>query len=212
MTSSFDHFIQQLARIELPPHLFNPYGYENEANCARRHNLRLYLTSMAQRGPQVMLVAEAPGYRGCRLTGVPFVSPLIMQAGLDEVDLFGRARGYRTAGEWPSIQREASATIMWQTLLANGFAPLLWNALPFHPHRPGIPRSNRTPRASELALGKPFLSALLQLFPVPTVVAVGNKAESALTRWGISFKKVRHPSQGGKKEFVHGIQKIAGTK
>lgn len=211
MISSFDCFIQRLAQTQLRPHLFNPYGYQNEANCARRHNLRLYLTSMAQRRPQVMLVAEAPGYRGCRLTGVPFVSPLIMQTGLDDVDLFGGARGYQVTDEWPEVQREVSATIMWQTLLANGFTPLLWNALPFHPHRPGNPQSNRTPRTSELALGKPFLSALLQLFPVQTVVAVGNKAESALTQWDISFKKVRHPAQGGKKDFVHGIQKIVRT-
>lgn len=211
MTTSFDHFVQQLAQTELPPHLFNPYGYENEANCVRRHNLRLYLTSMAQRRPQVMLVAEAPGYRGCRLTGVPFVSPFIMRQGLDQADLFGHARGYQMGDEWPEIRREASATIVWQTLLAHRFIPLLWNTLPFHPHRPDTPQSNRTPRTSELDIGEPFLRVLLQLFPLQTVVAVGNTAESALARWGISFRKVRHPAQGGKKHFVQGIQKIVGS-
>ena len=211
MTNPFDHFIDRLAQTELPSNLFNQYSYIHESNGARRDNLRRYLIHMAQRRPRVMLVAEAPGYRGCRLTGVPFASPFIMRHGLDEIGLFGRTRGYQTAGEWPQIRREASATIVWQTLLDHRFFPLLWNALPFHPHRPGNPQSNRTPKSSELHIGEPFLRALLQRFPVQIVVAVGNKAESALTRWGISFQKVRHPAQGGKKEFVQGIQQIVSS-
>jgi len=208
MTSPFQHFIDQLAQTELPSNLFNQYSYIHEINGGRRHNLRLYLMRMAQLRPQVMLVAEAPGYRGCRLTGVPFVSPFIMRHGLDDIGLFGRERGYQTVAEWPEIQREASATIVWQTLLAHNLTPLLWNVLPFHPHRPGNPQSNRTPKTSELRFGESFLRTLLELFPVKIVVAVGNKAESALTRWDIPFQKMRHPAQGGKKQFVHGIEKI----
>lgn len=208
MTSPFYRFVHRLAQTELPTNLFNQYSYTRELNGVRRHNLHLYLMHMAQLRPQVMLVAEAPGYRGCRLTGVPFVSPFIMRHGLGEIELFGRERGYRTAGEWPKIRREASATIIWQTLLAHNLTPLLWNALPFHPYRPGNPQSNRTPKTSELHFGEPFLRALLELFPVQIVVAVGNMAESALTRWNIPFQKVRHPAQGGKKDFVRGIQQI----
>lgn len=209
--SHIDNFVASLAQTTPPPQTFNQYDHHHEANSARRHNLRLYLQQMARRAPALMLVAEAPGYRGCRLTGVPFASPAIMRDGLQEVGLFGEARGYRTTAEWPQIQREASATILWQTLIACDVVPLLWNSFPFHPFQPGNRRSNRAPRAAEITQGEPFLRRLLALFPVTAVVAVGNKAEAALTRWNVPFRKVRHPSHGGKRQFRQGLCEIAKT-
>jgi uracil-DNA glycosylase len=208
MDNQFDRFIHQLAQARPPDRVFNHYTYGYQANAVRRHNLGLYLQQMDDRQPRTILVAEAPGYRGCRLTGVPFVSPDIARHGLDDVDLFGETRGYRVTNEWPKVQREASATIMWQTLRAYSVVPLLWNAFPFHPHRSGSPQSNRTPNTKELQMGEPFLRALLQLFPVSQIVAVGNRAETALTKWDIPFYKVRHPAQGGKKEFMSGMKRL----
>jgi uracil-DNA glycosylase len=89
--------------------------------------------------------------------------------------------------------------------------PLLWNVFPFHPHKPGQPQSNRTPKQSEFVWGRPFLIKLLRHFPIQTVVAVGNKADLALTNWGIRHQKVRHPSHGGKVAFRRGVQQIVGT-
>ena len=43
-------------------------------NQLRRHNLTRYLSAMEQSRPTLLLVGEAPGYRGCRLTGIPFTS------------------------------------------------------------------------------------------------------------------------------------------
>jgi uracil-DNA glycosylase len=57
---------------------------------------------------------------------------------------------------------------------------------------------------SELALGQPFVETLLTLFPIEAIVAVGNKTETALIRWGLDFVKVRHPAQGGKGDFQRG--------
>jgi uracil-DNA glycosylase len=201
-------FVDHLAQTAVPAHVYNPYSYDRPANADRRHNLRRYLHQMAERGPTCLLVAEAPGYRGCRLTGIPFSSPHILAHGLDEVALYGTQRGYRLPDEWPHIRREASATIVWQTLPRFEQLPLLWNAFPFHPHRPGQPQSNRPPKISELALGRPFVESLLTLFPIQTIVAVGNKSETALSRWGVDFVKVRHPSQGGKRDFQRGLASI----
>ena len=209
MPDPINAFINQLAKTAVPPHVYNPYSPEQPLNTNRRHNLTRYLHQMQPRHPHTLLIAEAPGYRGCRLTGIPFSSPHILEQGLDDVDLYGTQRGYRPIAEWPHIQREASATIVWETLRQYKKLPLLWNAFPFHPHHPGQPQSNRPPKTSELALGQPFVEALLTLFPIRTVIAVGNKAETALSQWGLDFLvKVRHPSQGGKRQFQAGLAAI----
>lgn len=202
-------FVDLLANTAVPPHTYNPYSPNQPENATRRHNLSHYLCQMQQRQPTVLLVGEAPGYRGCRLTGIPFVSPAILQAGTPS-GLFGAGSGWQPNSEWPAIQREASATIVWETLAGVRPLPLLWNAFPFHPHQPGRPQTNRPPKRSELAWGRPFLYHLLHLFPIRTVVAVGNKAEQALTGWAITHSKVRHPSHGGKLAFRRGIWQIMG--
>jgi uracil-DNA glycosylase len=171
--------------------------------------LRRYLDQMQPRRPVILLVGEAPGYRGCRLTGIPFVSPAILQASTMS-GLLGADGGWQSSGEWSNIQRESSATIVWETLAGLRPLPLLWNAFPFHPHQPGRPQTNRTPKRSELEWGRPFLHHLLQLFPIQTIIAVGNKAEQALTSWEIAHSKVRHPSHGGKLAFMTGVRQIAG--
>jgi uracil-DNA glycosylase len=206
----FADFVTWLADTAVPPHTFNQYSPDQLANAARRINLHRYLHQMRQIQPTVLLVGEAPGYRGCRLTGIPFMSPALLQSGLNgsNSEILG---GFQTVAEWPTIRKEASATIVWETLRDLPSLPLLWNAFPFHPHKPGHPQTNRTPKQSELACGRPFLIELLRHFPIQTVVAVGNKAESALTNWEILYQKVRHPSHGGKAAFVRGVQQIVGT-
>lgn len=210
MSPSIDAFIQRLAQAGAPPLTVNPYAAHDPGgnNARRRHNLRQFLAELQRRAPSLMLVAEAPGYRGCRLTGIPFVSPALLAEGVAPLRLFGRAQGYRPVDEWPHVQREASATIMWETMSNLQTVPLLWNAFPFHPHRRGKPQSNRAPKTSELALGRPFFTMLHALFPHTTVVAVGRKAQQALTGWQVAHHAVRHPSHGGKAAFTAGLQAI----
>lgn len=205
---SIDTFLNLLAKTKTPPHVFNPYQHNNTDNVNRRANLAHYLQTMQVKQPSVLLVGEAPGYRGCRLTGIPFTSPRLLEDEPAPHQLFGENNGYHTTKEWPHIQSEASATIMWQLLSTLPNVPLLWNAFPFHPHKPGNPQSNRPPKSSEIALGRPFLIQLLNLFPVTHIIAVGNKADSALTKWQIPHNKVRHPSHGGKQQFREGILKL----
>jgi hypothetical protein len=72
MKDVINNFIEELASFKSSSNLFNQYSYELNANSIRRNNLFLYLQKMANLKPKMLLVGEASGYRGCRLTGVPF--------------------------------------------------------------------------------------------------------------------------------------------
>lgn len=176
---------------------------------AQRRNLQCYLQQLRALKPKLLLVGEAPGYNGCRLTGVPFSSEALIAEGVLEGALFTASNGYRVARE--PFTREQSAAIVWEVFERHRTAVLCWNAFCFHPYKPGNPDSNRKPTVKEIEAAAPFLQTLLSLFPsVTTVVAVGNSAEHALARLGIPHTKVRHPAHGGKPQFVSGMEKILG--
>jgi uracil-DNA glycosylase len=202
-----DDFVAQLANTAVSGPIFNQYDHSHAANAARRHNLRRYLEQMAERRPAILLVAEAPGYRGARLSGVPFASRRWLRQGVTG-GLFRLERGYRDPAEWPDIRGEASATMMWEGLRRYAALPLLWNTFPFHPHRPGKPRTNRRPTHGETAVGESFLRRLLRRFPINAIIAVGNHADQTLDRWSLPHHHVRHPSHGGKADFLAGLDDI----
>lgn len=207
-TLELEGFIDELARVETPPDLYNHYAYGLEENAIRRQNLLLYLKRMDQLRPRLLLVGEAPGYRGSRLTGVPFTSEHLLMHNVKGLTLFGQENGYRLPQVEGPLRKEATATIIWQTLLGIGEYALGWNAIPFHPHKSGNEQSNRTPTKRELLLGEPHLLAMLELFPVERIVAVGNKAADSLAKMGVAHQKVRHPAQGGKALFVQGMRQV----
>jgi uracil-DNA glycosylase len=208
--AALDDFIAQLSAVPTVPDAHNPYAGDDANTAIRRANLRLYLHALGERRPSVMLVMEAPGYRGCRITGVPVTSRKIVHEGLPGFELFGASRGYRTTDDagFERVWGEQSATIVWETMSALNCMPLIWNTYPFHPHLPGKPLTNRAPRRLEVAQGLPFLQALLSLFQPQQIIAVGNVAHGGLAALGITAEKVRHPAQGGKNAFVAGIQSL----
>jgi hypothetical protein len=208
MTKQFAHFIDQLAAAELPAAAYNQYASVSSANLIRRENLRLYLQQMQGLEPKILLVGEAPGYRGCRFTGVPFSSEFILLQGLAEINLFGAWRGYQKTDECPQVWKEATATILWQVLMQLQVIPLLWNAFPFHPFQGDCLLSNRTPTRQELKIGRVFLTELIDLFQPQLIVALGNQAEITLKQMGIICPKVRHPANGGKQRFKEGLETI----
>jgi uracil-DNA glycosylase len=137
-----------------------------------RERLAAYLE--ARRGAQLLLVGEAAGYRGARVSGIPFTSER------------------QLTGAGPA---EATATIVHRVLAELGLEGdvLLWNLVPTHPHRPGNPASNRPPTRIEVHASAPFLEMLAA---GRHVVAVGRLAQRA-----IGGPYVRHPAHGGAAAF-----------
>lgn len=184
--------------------LFNLYGDRTDAldlpdaPAIRRDNLYRYLASYEVR-PRVLLLAEAPGPRGCRFSGVPFTSEMQL---LDPGFPFdGQVSGN---GEKPYT--EYSGKIYWRVLRPYWPHFFTWNSVPFHPHHPGHPLSIRNPLNSEVAVWTEVLRELLHQLQPERILAIGRKAEYALSKIGAEHTYVRHPSQGGANEFARGVQ------
>jgi len=171
-------FVRDLAAARIGT-TYNFYR-EGERAELRRGRLAAYLEE--RRDARLLLVGEAAGYRGARISGVPFTS---------ERQLTGEPPG------------EASATIVHRVLAELGLADdvLLWNVVPTHPHRPCRPASNRPPTRAEAEAGLAFLRELAH---GRRVVAIGRVAERVL-----GGPCVRHPSHGGAALFRVGLADYA---
>src|SRR5438874_9011904 len=122
---------------------FNQYR-ESEV---RRERLRAYLED--RRAAPILLVGEAAGYRGARVSGIPFTSER------------------QLTGSGPA---EATATIVQRTLAELGLEVLCWNVVPTHP---GTPTSNRRPSPAEVEASRPFLE---EVAAGRRILAVGRLA------------------------------------
>ena len=142
----------------------------------RRSRLAAYLEARA--GAAVLLVGEAAGARGARVSGIPFTSER------------------QLTGSGPA---EATATIVQRVLVELRLTEdvLLWNLVPTHPHPRGRCDANRAPTRIEIAAGRPYLDALRA---GRRVVAVGRLAHAEL-----DGPYVRHPSHGGAAAFRAGL-------
>lgn len=196
--SNIDRFIARLQRVKSTATLNNPYR-----QVALRNNLRAYLHLLqAEFAPQLLLIGEAPGYRGCRLTGVPFSSG----------GLFERVQHPFLQQLGPQLQlnsreSENTATIVWNYLACKKITPVFWNAVPFHPHVENQAMSNRPPTLAEIDSGLVFLQQIEAIFRPARIVALGKKAlkASQMAFPGVEIVALRHPSYGGKSAFVAGM-------
>ena len=168
------------------PRLDRPDGADRRAA-----NLVEYLSLRPH--PRLMLVGEAPGYQGCRFSGIAFTSerslPLEHRSSL-------RPEGWI----------EPSATIIHGALAAAGLeaTTVLWNACPTHPAG-ATALSNRTPNKAELAAGLAWLDRLIILLAPERVVAIGRSAQASLP--GVTV--IRHPANGGATACRAGIAELA---
>lgn len=198
-------FIEKLAKEKVGAGTFNQYSYNDPNNKRRRKNLRLYFKEICKFRPSYLLVSEAPGYLGARLTGVPFTSEFILLNGIKSPGIFGKKKGYRKTIEFDRECKEQSATIVWNAIQDLGHVPLFWPSFPFHPHKPNTQWSNRRPSPAEITLGQPFLKDVIAIFKIKKIVAVGRVAEKSLRGLGIECNTIRHPANGGARKFRKGL-------
>ncbi|MGW4675066.1 uracil-DNA glycosylase [Streptomyces sp. NPDC004324] len=183
------------------------YGRDADGRL-RERNLRRYLELMDSARPRMLLIGEAPGYRGHAVTGIPFMSVAQLRARPGLITGGPDGDGFEIPVN-PAALSEASSTVVWRTVAAlRGPLPMFWPVYPNHPHEPGRPDTNRPPRAAEIAEGTPIALALTSAFRIKTVVAVGRKAQDALARNGVTAIPVRHPAQGGARIFATQLARI----
>jgi uracil-DNA glycosylase len=138
-------FVARLAAARIGA-TYNFYG-EGQRASLRRRRLCSYLDARAD--APLLLVGEAAGYRGARVSGIPFTSER------------------QLTGTGPA---EATATIVQQALTELGLETLCWNVVPTHP---GTPSSNRRPSRAEVEASRPFLE---ELAAGRRILAVGRLA------------------------------------
>jgi uracil-DNA glycosylase len=127
-----ERFVRRLAAADIGA-TFNFYREGARADL-RRSRLRTYLDQCA--GAKLLLVGEAAGYRGARVSGIPFTSER------------------QLTGAGPA---EASATVVQRTLDELELDALCWNVVPTHP---GTATSNRRPTSAEVAAARRFLDEI----------------------------------------------------
>jgi hypothetical protein len=167
-------FVDRLARARIGE-TYNQYAESVQL----QERLRGFLAAHLDSG--VVLVGEAAGYRGARVSGIPFTSER------------------QLTGSGPA---EATATIVHRALARLGVKDevLLWNVVPTHP---GSETSNRPPTRVEVEAAAPFLAELTR---GRVAIGVGRVAAAAL-----DASYVRHPSHGGAVAFEQGLRQAFAT-
>lgn len=198
-------FIDELSREASTPELTNVYSSEVPQSEVCRENLYNYLHRIKNNNSKVMLIGEAPGYHGCRLSGIAFTCEENFTKEIIP-GIMGKDMGYKIFSKGKP-EKERSASIVWPKLKewynAHGSVPFLWNICPFHPHKEGNIMSNRTPKKKEIERGIKYFLELVDIFDIQHIGCIGRKSFNTIGAMDLNFslEYLRHPSCGGKTEF-----------
>ena len=118
----------------------------------------------------------------------------------------------------PCIEAENTATIVWNFLAERrlektarkNVIPVFWNSYPFHPHPAGQRSKNRAPTKDEIVFGCEILKELYEIYEPKVVAGIGQKGAAALKNLfpGQKIQTIRHPSYGGKEQFIEGMNNL----
>lgn len=147
------------------------------------------------------MLGEAIGWRGGRFSGIPFTSEAQIAAKMLPFTGLPTSRRDRP-------YKESTATVFWDVMYPYFPNFLAWNCIPLHPYQPELPLSNRTPTTKEQSEFLPLLSEFITILAPKNIIAIGRKAQTALLKLGLSHHTVRHPSHGGAREFIMGINSV----
>lgn len=195
------NLLASLAVVPSSNTVVNPYR-----SIARLNNLSAYLEALCSHPYSGhLLVGEAPGHRGCAITGIPFSSERVLRSDNHQF-LKALLPSLTLAGDIT----ERSATIVWQQFAGKNSVPAFWNVFPFHPHSIGQANSNRKPTRTEITAGTVYLHAVSNILKPHTVVAVGRVAESvtAVAFPCLKHVSIPHPSYRGRVGFIAGCASL----
>jgi uracil-DNA glycosylase len=203
---AWQQVVNRIAGVVLPG-CFNPFSDRDEEHDLpdgmeiRRQNLRKYLEAMERLKPRIAFVAEAPGYRGMRRTGISLSSEVLLP---EIAELLGTE--FQKATRTKAMS-EITARVVWEVIEEIEEPVLLWNAVMIQPTaEDGY--HNRTPRKKEILAFQDILQEILSAFEPEIIFAVGRTAERALRMLGIDAIYVRHPAHGGAEKFRGTIRRI----
>lgn len=210
MSPDLSRFLELLDGVPAADDAETLYAPDRAGGDLRRRNLDHYLTLVGSESPSMLLVGEAPGWRGATNTGVSFMSVRELDTRPGLITHGPDGDGFEIPPA-PTAPWEASSRVVWAALAGwPGPLPLFWPIFPHHPFIPGQPLTNRTPRPAEVRDGTPVALELARAFGIDRIVAVGRKAQGALAANGVEADAVRHPAQGGATLFTQQLRALGG--
>lgn len=196
-----DYIEKNVFTFKTKGNLFNQYNQydvcfdKDKAIQIRRENLLTYLELM--KNPiTTMFIGIAPGYNGCRFSGIPFTSEKVL-LGKKYSSIFS-LKNFRKSSKGKTFT-ENSSTKIWNTLLKlprediSKF--LFWNVVPFHPEG-DTPLSNRDPSRWELGLFKEMTRDIIKIVNPNEIYCFGRIPHEILCKdLGLDAKYYIHPSR-----------------
>ena len=207
--------VEALRRFRAP-NVFNQWDETDPdfdcdgAPAIRRNNLREYLRARPR--PRYVFIGEAPSWQGTRFSGIPMTSERILlrkHPSLRSIEVIPGARGRRTSRTDVDYRcrykmadgfPERSATRVWETIRDRHLGAtdfVLWNAMPWHPHKNGTALSNRDSgkfTCEEMEAGRRFLCRVLhELYPSAHSIALGSYGARELLK--AEGRAVPHPAE-----------------
>jgi len=207
---NIDTIIKMLSETKTPEELFNPYrdvcDIHDKENAPeiRRINLRILLEAYSKIKPKMIWVFEAPSFMGARRSGAPFVN----EGMFSEIEtLLGIQERFKKATV-TDAKTALTSRIAWNVVGNLKQIPMIWESIPFHPHKKNNPMSNRKPDKSEILNYKHFIDYITKFIRPNVTISVGRTAEEILNLLNIPNTYVRHPAQGGARKFQEQIKNL----